>query len=83
MVSDSVLNTAIGQLPAFIAAVTAAIIGWLNHRKGSQIHQLVNSANEKLQSKVDAANIRIEALEKLITNLTARRRNEDRYEPKI
>jgi len=60
----------IGALPAFVAALSAAVIGWRNSRKADVIHQLVNSNLKAVQTDLALAQQRIEELSELVSKLT-------------
>lgn len=58
-------------LIAFIAAIPPTFVGWLNHRKGEEIHILVNSNLTAVKTDLALANQKITELQALILKLTS------------
>lgn len=64
--NDTVQIALITSIAPTLAAVVAAVIGWLNHLQGKEIHWLVNSNMSKVQADLAQANLKIEELERVI-----------------
>lgn len=68
--SNQIIMAAIGALPAFVASVAAAILGFMNTKKANVIHQLVNSNLKAVQSDLAEANERITQLQTLVARMS-------------
>ncbi len=69
---DPSMAPIIAAVPSFLAAVTAAIIGWLNHTKMEEVHILVNSSFSKLKDELTIAKALIANLQNQIIVLSKR-----------